>query len=589
MTQLGWIPLLRLALIGAVVAISLSACVQQGDRRESHGDLVTLSIVGTNDIHGQFMPYEDRGGITTLSGYIEALRKARSDDGAVLLIDGGDMWQGSLESNLNEGAIMVEAFNALGYAASTIGNHEFDFGPIGANAIPVAPSDDPREVLKQRAREANFPLLAANLIDTATGERVTWDNVIPTTIVEVAGIRIGIIGVLTRSTPYTTIPANVVGLRIAPLTETIVREATALRKAGADIVVVTAHAGGRCDDFSDPLDTSSCDLSREILAVANSLPRGLVDYINGGHEAHAIAHIVNGIAVTTGLAYTRTMSRVDLVIDRSSVSVRDVRVYPPQRLCQWQDPTTGDCAWPEAAADDVAPATYEGHPLTPDPAVVALAKRATAAAAELKNEQLGMVLADRFTREGSPNSALANLTLRALYESLDADVAILNVSGGLRADLPAGELQYGDVYAMFPFDNRVAMLDITGAELRKIVARQAHNHRRRAGIHGVRVEVGCADDRLEITMTLNDGRVVRDEDRILLAANDFLALGGDGVLVPIMPADGLEYADDPRFVREVVADWLRNRGGTITPADFANEASRRWFLPANLPATCALY
>ena len=588
MTRQGTKSRVRQLLIGAIVAISLAACVQQGDRRESASDIVIISVVGTNDIHGQFMPYEDRGGITTLSGYVEALRKARSEDGAVMLIDGGDMWQGSLESNLNEGALMVEAFNALGYAASTIGNHEFDFGPVGPNAIPVTPADDPREVLKLRATETDFPLLAANLVDTATGERVDWDNVPATTIVDVAGIRIGIIGVLTRSTPYTTIPANVVGLRIAPLTETIVRDARALRDAGADVVIVTAHAGGRCDDFSDPYDTSSCDLSREILAVANSLPAGLVDYINGGHEAHAIAHVVNGVAVTAGLAYTRAMSRVDLVIDRSSGSVRDVHVFPPQPLCQWQVSASGECAWPGADSNDVVPASYEGHPLTPDPAVVAIAERATAVAADLKNESLGVVLANRFTRVGSPNSALANLTLRALYESLDADVAVLNVSGGLRADLPAGALRYGDVYEMFPFDNRVAILDISGAELRKIAAGQAHNHRRRAGIYGLRVAMDCVDDRLDITLTLDDGRTVQDEDRIRLAANDFLALGGDGMLHPIMPADGFEYSDDPRFVREVVADWLRQRGGTLKPGDFVNETSGRWFLPESLPATCRL-
>ncbi len=588
MTNQGLKSPYRPLLIGAIVAISLAACVQQGDRRESASDIFILSVVGTNDIHGQFMPYEDRGGITTLSGYVEALRKARSEDGAVLLLDGGDMWQGSLESNLNEGAIMVETFNALGYAASVIGNHEFDFGPVGPNAIPVAPTDDPHEVLKLRATEADFPLLAANLIDTATGERVDWDNVPATTTVDVAGIRIGIIGVLTRSTPFTTIPANVVGLRIAPLTETIVREAQALRADGVDLVIVTAHAGGRCDDFSDPYDISSCDLSREILAVAKSLPPGLVDYINGGHEAHRIAHVVNGVPVTASLSYTRTMSRVDLVIDRSNGAVQDVRVFPPQPLCEWHEPTSGECAWAKDGADNLVAATYEGQPLTPDPKVVALAEQATAIAANLRNEQLGVVLAERFTRIGNPNSALANLTLRALYESLDADVAVLNVEGGLRADLPAGDLRYGDLYTMFPFDNRIAILDISGAELRRIAAGQAHNHRRRAGIYGLRVSMECVDDRLDITLTLDDGRIVRDEDRIRLAANDFLALGGDGLLRPIMPQGGFELTADPRFVREVVADWLRDHTGTFRTADFVNESSRRWFLPETLPRSCKL-
>ena len=98
---------------------------------------MTLSIVGTNDLHGGILQREDRGGLAMLGGYVANLRAARArDGGAVLLIDAGDMFQGTLESNLNEGAVVVAAYNALGYAAAAIGNHEFDFGPVGPAATP---------------------------------------------------------------------------------------------------------------------------------------------------------------------------------------------------------------------------------------------------------------------------------------------------------------------------------------------------------------------------------------------------------------------------------------------------------------------
>jgi len=121
-----------------------------------------ITIIGTNDVHGQLIQSEERGGLVTMSGYVGAVRDAREQDGGgVLLIDAGDMWQGTLESNLSEGAAMISAYNALGYTAAAIGNHEFDFGPIGPKAIPVSDEDDPVEALKQRATEADFPLLAA--------------------------------------------------------------------------------------------------------------------------------------------------------------------------------------------------------------------------------------------------------------------------------------------------------------------------------------------------------------------------------------------------------------------------------------------
>ncbi len=91
---------------------------------------VTLSIVGTADLHGAILANEGRGGLALLAGYVANLRAARAaDNGGVILLDGGDLFQGTLESNLNEGAAVISAYNIIGYTASAVGNHEFDFGP----------------------------------------------------------------------------------------------------------------------------------------------------------------------------------------------------------------------------------------------------------------------------------------------------------------------------------------------------------------------------------------------------------------------------------------------------------------------------
>jgi len=573
---------------GAILVASATSCALRGDLQPTTDDVVVISIVGSNDVHGQFLPSGNRGGITTLSGYVSALRKARANDGGVLLVDGGDMWQGTLESNLNEGALMVEAYNALGYAAATIGNHEFDFGPEGPLPIPAAATDDPQGNLKQRASEAAFPLLAANLIDEATGQPVAWENVRPTTMVDVAGINIGIIGILTASTPATTISANIAGLRIAPLAETIIREATRLRADGASLIVVAAHAGGLCEDYSDPNDLSSCDLSFEILQVASVLPPGLVDHIVGGHEPFALGHIVNGIAITAGTSYARDFGRADFTVDRASGEVLDVTVFPLQPLCPWVDAGTQACSWDAENRDSVIAARYEGFPVVPDPEVAAIARQAAAVAKKLKSESLGVTLAAPFTLQGNPESSLGNLITDILQESLHADISMLNVSGGLRADLPAGELTYGSVFEMFPFDNRVVMLELSGADLREVIAQQAHNHQRRAGISGMSVDVSCTDDRLDVAMRLADGGEVANDDRILVAVNDFLSTGGDGILTPVIPDDGLDYPEDPRLVRDVIADWFRRSGTTLHTSQFSSEQAYRWNVPASLPATCRL-
>lgn len=138
---------------------------------------VTISILATTDLHGVAFPSQGQGGLALLGGYVKALRMVRqSDGGAVLLVDAGDALQGGIESDLSEGALVVDAYNALGYTAAAIGNHEFDFGAADLEGAREG-HDDRRGALKARARQARFPYLAANLIDEATGRVVDWPNV----------------------------------------------------------------------------------------------------------------------------------------------------------------------------------------------------------------------------------------------------------------------------------------------------------------------------------------------------------------------------------------------------------------------------
>jgi 5'-nucleotidase len=548
----------------ALVAAFIASCVSAPESR----DEVTISIVGLNDVHGALNPTARHGGLVTVSAYVNALRQARdSDDGAVLVIDAGDMWQGTLESNLSEGAFMVAAYNTIQVTAAAIGNHEFDFGPIGERAIPIEQGDNPRGALQQRAREAQFPLLAANLIDSANGEPVQWDNVQPSVMIEAAGVDVGIIGVLTSRTLATTMAANTVGLEIAPLAPTIAAEARQLRAAGADLVVVAAHAGGKCEDFSDAHDLSSCDMSGEIMRVASALEPGLVDHIIGGHNHNPIAHIVNGISITANRSSAYSFGRVDFRVDREDNRVVSRRVFPPQHTAQG---VVGE---------------YEGYPLVPDPGLLPITTEAQAASEELKRQELGVVLTGPFELEPDIESPLSNLMTRAMYESFDADIAIHNVFGGIRRGLPAGKLTYGDVYQMFPFDNVVAIHEISGRDLRAVVASKALVHRK-FGFAGMRVFVGCSDGVMTVDMRLEDGRVIADDDRVRVLANDFLILGGDDILTLAIPDGGFDLRYDLPRTRDTLIEWFRSGPATLDPETFRSNSLPRWNVPDASPADC---
>ena len=573
---------MQIVLLSIILAL-LTSCSAHHNAVED--ELLTLTVLGTNDVHGELLPDEYTGGLATFSGYVAAVRAARAaDGGAVLLIDAGDMWQGTLESNLEEGAPIVEVYNALAYTAATIGNHEFDFGPVGELAIPAGPEDDPRGALRQRVAEANFPVLSANIVDQATGKLVDWDNVVPSVMVEAVGVKVGIIGLITAHALQTTIAANGVGLEIAPLADAIVREATGLRAQGADIVIVTAHAGSHCSEVDDPFDLTSCNLDGEIAKVANALPSGLVDHIIAGHVHKPMAHVINGIAVTASYSNTYAFDRVDFTIDRLAGRVVDRKIFPPQINCPAYFVANNECAWVANKTDLVTPASYEGFPVEAMPAVLEIADRAKAHAAVIKAESLGVTLDRPFDLAGNPESLLGNLFTDAVLDSSVADIAIHNVSGGIRAILPAGEVTFGRVFEAFPFDNRIAVIELSGTELRQIIFAQIKGQSRLAGFSGMRVSVDCDDGAPDIEMVLSDGRVIADGDRIRIVANDFLAMGGDDILTPAMPAGGFEYADNMPLSRDLLVQWFKKRGGHITAADFDSETRRRW----NIAESCAL-
>ena len=422
-----------------IACLALSACAG----KPAPGNF-TLSLIGTNDLHGGVLEENGRGGLALLDGYISNLRAARQQDGgAVLLLDAGDLFQGTLESNLTEGAVVVDAYNTIGYQAVTIGNHEFDYGPVGSATIPGGPGDDPRGALKARLSQSHFPWVASNLVETATGKPVQLPNVAPSTLLAVNGVKIGVVGLITGVALTATIAANVKDLTVAPLDRALIDEATRLRSAGATIVIGIAHAGGTCRDTSNPSDLSSCDPRSEIFEVAHAIPPGLVDAIVGGHRHLLLAHDVNGIPIIESGSSGREFGRIDFVVDRATGRAVSHRVFPPRELCAREAPGGQGCA--PASAPDGEPAQYEGRPVVPSARIAKVLEPAIARAAELKERPLGKSwLTAPFVRgtagsQGSVGDLEADW-MRALVPG--ADLAITN-SGGLRANLPEGPLTYG--------------------------------------------------------------------------------------------------------------------------------------------------
>jgi 2',3'-cyclic-nucleotide 2'-phosphodiesterase (5'-nucleotidase family) len=141
---------------------------------------------------------------------------------------------------------------------------------------------------------------------------------------------------------------------------------------------------------------------------------------------------------------------------------------------------------------------------------------------------------------------------------------------------------------MFPFDNRVAIVEMTGRDLRSIIEKQAHSKNRPAGFSGMQVFVTCDADQMSIRMVRPDGSEIDDTDTLRVMANDFLLLGGDGIFVPVMPEDGFAMVNGTPLVRDTLVTWFRSRGGRMHADDFFDADNLRWNRSDSLSPECRL-
>ncbi len=508
---------------------------------------VALSIVTTNDVHGQL----ER--LPVVAGFVDNLRKARPESG-ILLLDAGDAFQGTIESNMNEGATVIAAYRTMGYSAFTLGNHEFDFGPEGPATRPTGPGDDPHGALKRRIAEAPFAMLAANLVDTS-GRPPLWPHLTASTEVTIRGVRVGIVGVLTEKAADVIKRPNFDDLRAAPIVPATEREARRLRSAGADVIVVLAHEGGECARFEDPSDLSSCDPNSEIFRLAHAMPKGLVDVIVGGHKNAAVAHLVDGIPVVHAPSNLVAFSRVDLVFDPATRRVIDRHIAPPHLVCTV--PMEAGCK----------PGVYEGAPVVPDAAVARAIEPALDAARTLRNEPLGVTVEAEFPVSRHGEMALGNLFADIMREAVPGSDGAVGNAGSIRDVLPQGELTFGTLHHVMPFDNELATVTVTGAELAHAMegslTDEAHGE---PSISGFRVVGECEGGVFRVSLRHPDGAAVREDETLTIATSDFLALGGDTLFTRLKLPEGKFVFDTGKSVRDALISGLRKRR-SLRPTD----------------------
>lgn len=543
---------------------------------------VHVVIVGTTDVHGWFDAHTEAlknastrvryGGLDVLASYVDALRAA--NPGHVVLIDSGDLFQGTLESNLFEGEPVVRAYNAIGYTASALGNHEFDYGPAGPDSVVRAPGEDPLGALKRNAALAKFPFLAANIVEKATGQTPAWAK--SWIMTDVGAVKIAIIGLSAPDTPNTTVYSNVKDLAFTDPVEATVRAAREARAAGADAIVVAAHMGGRCTDMQDVHNVASCDQRQEAMHFLGALPPGTIDAYFGGHTHSQMRDFVSGVPAVQALAYGAAFSTVDLWVDpklHHALADRSA-MRPHTMVCSDVFRGTESCDPRQApAVIDLVPRVFEGRTIHADARVTALLQPYLEKVEQKKNTLVGIRTAAPFTKAYETESTLGDLLADALRDATGADVAVVN-SGGIRAGLRAGELTYGDMFDVSPFDNFVSVVTMSGADLREALRITATGERGILQVSGIRYTIDRnADsgrpmpqrDRVKALMLAN-GTPIDPNVLYRVAMPDFLSTGGEGLTLVMarIPKDRI-ITDQNLTLRDTFIKGMQKRPMPLTP------------------------
>jgi len=437
-------------------------------------DLVNLQILTINDFHGALMENGKNPGAAKIAHYIKDM-KGKNPTGT-LILSAGDMFQGSPDSNLLYGKTVVQAMNAIGFDAMTIGNHEFDWG--------VA-------ILKERLAQSHFPYISANILDKNTGKAI--DFLRPYVILQRNGIKIAVIGLTTPETAYKSSPKVMSAYLFADPAKTVNDLIPELKQQGADVIIILCH-------MSSFIDSQTAEITGEVADLVKNTHD--IDGVISGHSHQIIHGTVNQVPIVQANYFGRAVGTINLLFKKST-----------KQIIMSSTHTT------------LLP--FNG--LIADTQVKAIIDKDQTEIAPIKNVVLGYNVRElSHDRDSQQLSLLGQWTADVMREAAKADIAFQN-AGGIRASIPAGNITMGNLYEVFPFDNTLVTVEMTGSQVMKVLHHGIMNSNvNTIQFSGIKVIYDKTQvDNQPILVTLADGTPLDLTKNYKVATNDFIAAGGD--------------------------------------------------------------
>jgi 2',3'-cyclic-nucleotide 2'-phosphodiesterase/3'-nucleotidase len=445
-------------------------------------DTVRISILHTTDLHGHIFPTSDYAGNADLGGLARCatqIRCWRRQNRNSILIDAGDVYQGTDVSLRTNGALMIDLFNYLKYDAWIIGNHEFDWGlDTFANALA----------------KSEMPALAANMSiegkPSGTIGAEPFAKVRPFILKEFDGIKIAIVGVTTPGMPFWFRPEFIRGFDFAHSVEPVRRAIASAENEGANAIVLAGHMGLKPRSGGD-------DFANNVVALTSEFPEAAA--FIAGHTHQAIAsRLTNSVLLTQADHFGIHIGRLDLAFDRASK-----KLQRREARCELMN-----------------------NRIPLDQALLSRSKVPLAESANALAQPIGM-LADTLHPRGRPGepSQVEELIGAAILEELrERNVLVDGAMHGVfdeRNNFVAGPKTVKDIWDLIPFENYLVTAALTPEEIRAVMEEvfASREPRNLLGFH-IQTE-GTGSERRISSMRLNDGRPLERDRRYYVAFNSF--------------------------------------------------------------------
>src|SRR6476660_8252859 len=472
----------RAGLLGAFPTLASAAAALEPDT-------VCISILHTTDLHGHILPTFDYDGTADRGGLarcVTQIRRWRQQNPNSILVDVGDVYQGTDVSLRNKGDLMIDLFNHLQYDAWVIGNHEFDWGI---------------EPFTHALQKSAMPVLGANTTlggkpaGSSSDSQHPFAKVKPFIVRHIEGIKVAIVGITTPGMSFWLPREFTVGIDFQHPVEPVRRAVAQAKSEGADAIVLTGHMGLKPRTGGD-------DFANTVMALTSEFPD--VAAFIAGHTHQAIpSRLTNRVLFTQADHFGIHVGRVDLLFDRHSK-----KLLRREAICELMD-----------------------NRFDPDPVVLSRAGSQLAESEASLAQPIGE-LAETLHARGwrGQASEIEKLIGAAITETLaKRGVVVDAVLHGVfdeNAKLATGLTTINDIWNVIPYENLIVTATLLPDEIRSVMEEVYASHEPRSllGI-AVRVE-GRGLDRRITSMTFPDGRSLERDKRYLIAVNSFDARSG---------------------------------------------------------------